>query len=66
MTLSEYLSAKKLTRAQFAEMLGVHAVTVSKWCSGAMRPEWSRLRAIADATDGAVTAEDFLPAEAAP
>lgn len=67
MTLSDYLRERKETHEAFARRLGVHAVTVSKWTSGAMRPSWPKMEAIARATDGAVTAADFMrpPAEAA-
>jgi DNA-binding transcriptional regulator YdaS (Cro superfamily) len=67
MTLTEYLRSQKETHDAFARRLGVHSVTVSKWCSGAMRPSWPKMEAISRATDGAVTAADFLrsPQEAA-
>ena len=56
-----------MTRAQFAARMGVHPVTVSKWCSGAMRPAWSAIERIQAETGGQVTAQDFMarPAEAA-
>jgi DNA-binding transcriptional regulator YdaS (Cro superfamily) len=60
MTLSAFLASQKLTRAQFAERLGVHPVTVSKWCSGAMRPAWSAIERIQVETGGQVTAQDFM------
>jgi DNA-binding transcriptional regulator YdaS (Cro superfamily) len=67
MTLTEYLRSQKETHDAFARRLGVHSVTVSKWCSGAMRPSWPKMEAISRATGGAVTAADFLrsPQEAA-
>ena len=67
MTLSAFLASQNLTRAQFAARLGVHPVTVSKWCSGAMRPAWSAIERIQVQTGGQVTAQDFMPraAEAA-
>ena len=67
MTLSDFLASQNLTRAQFAARLGVHPVTVSKWCSGAMRPAWSAIERIQAETAGQVTAQDFMPraAEAA-
>jgi DNA-binding transcriptional regulator YdaS (Cro superfamily) len=67
MTLTEYLRSRKETHDAFARRLGVHSVTVSKWCSGSMRPSWPKMGAISRATDGAVTAADFLrSAEDAP
>lgn len=67
MTLSDFLTSQNLTRAQFAARLGVHPVTVSKWCSGAMRPAWSAIARIEFETGGLVKAQDFMPraAEAA-
>jgi DNA-binding transcriptional regulator YdaS (Cro superfamily) len=53
-----------MTRAQFAARLGVHPVTVSKWCSGAMRPAWSAIERIQAATGGQVTAQDFMKRQA--
>ena len=50
-----------MTRAQFAERMGVHPVTVSKWCSGAMRPAWSAIERIQAETGGQVMAQDFMP-----
>jgi transcriptional regulator with XRE-family HTH domain len=65
MRLSSFLSERGMTRAEFAAEVGVHPVTVSKWCSGAMRPRWNFIDAIQRITGGAVTATDFGTAEAA-
>jgi DNA-binding transcriptional regulator YdaS (Cro superfamily) len=64
MTLSSYLANQNMTRAQFAARLGVHPVTVSKWCSGAMRPAWSAIERIQAETGGQVTAQDFIKRQA--
>ena len=61
MTLSAFLASRNMTRAQFAERMGVHPVTVSKWCSGAMRPAWSAIERIQEETGGQVLAQDFMP-----
>lgn len=61
MTLSDYLNRQKITRAAFGVTIGAHPITVQRWCSGAMRPSWPRLAAIEAATNGAVTAADFVP-----
>lgn len=61
MTLADYLRSRRETHEAFAARVGVHSVTVSKWATGAMRPSWPKLAAIAAATDGAVTAADFMP-----
>jgi len=61
MKLADYLAAQKLTREAFAQRLGVHSVTVSKWCSGAMRPSWPMISRVAAETGNKVTAADFMP-----
>jgi transcriptional regulator with XRE-family HTH domain len=61
MKLSDYLAAENLTRDAFAQRLGVHSVTVSKWCTGSQRPSWFFLGRILEITGGAVTATDFMP-----
>jgi len=61
MTLSDYLNLNRITRAQFGKLIGAHPITVHRWCGGIMRPSWSRLSAIEAATNGAVTAADFVP-----
>ena len=60
MFLADYLAAQKETRAAFAERVGAHPVTVTKWCTGTMRPSWVQMDLIASATGGAVTAADFM------
>lgn len=60
MFLADYLSAEKETRASFAARVDVHPVTVSKWCTGTMRPSWVQMDAILRETGGKVTAADFM------
>ena len=60
MTLAEYLRERAMTREQFAEKVGAHPVTVSKWISGTMFPRREKLARIAALTGGAVTASDFM------
>ncbi len=59
MDLASYLDAENETRGAFAGRIGVHAVTVSKWISGALRPSWPKMQRINSATGGKVTAADF-------
>jgi len=61
MTLDKYLRLRRMTRAQFAALIGAHPITVHKWCTGVMRPSWRRIAAIEAATSRAVTAADFVP-----
>jgi DNA-binding transcriptional regulator YdaS (Cro superfamily) len=65
MKLTDFLASEKMTRADFACRIGVHPVTVSKWCSGAMRPGWAAIERIQAVTEGRVTAQDFMAAPTA-
>lgn len=46
--IKKYREAKKLTQAQFAEILGMSPITVTMWETGKRRP-YARLEKIADA-----------------
>lgn len=59
--LADYLRRHKLTQVEFADRLGVHKNTVYRWLIGERRPDWETIRAIVRETDGAVTADSFLP-----
>ena len=71
MRLADYLSANKLSAAEFAARIGVHRSTVSRWLEPVreggevFRPSWDLLAKIRDATDGVVTANDFVDVVAA-
>ena len=60
MKLRDYLSSHGLTTADFAEVIGVSQASVSRYASGARRPEWTVLGRIVMATNGRVTANDFM------
>jgi transcriptional regulator with XRE-family HTH domain len=66
MKLEDYLTANALSAADFAERLGVHRGTVSRWIAQPkpgkprFRPSWEELTKISAATFGAVTANDFV------
>ena len=60
MRLAEYLAASNLSDAEFADRVGVHKSTVGRWVAGAVRPAWDQLPKITAATDGQVTANDFV------
>lgn len=60
MKLADWMRAKALTDAAFAEMVGRDRTTVSRWRTEKTRPDWPALAAIERATNGAVTARDFL------
>lgn len=61
MKLIDWLLAEKLTMAAFARKVGVSHSAVSRWCRSEMFPKEDRLVLIREATQGAVSAEDFMP-----
>ena len=61
MTLIEYMSTHRVTSTALAQQLGVSHSTVLRWASGTMSPPMRRIPAIQAATDGHVTAQDFVP-----
>lgn len=65
MTLDAYRTLRGLTIRQLAAELGKPFTTVAYWCSEKRRPEWRDIPTIVRATNGAVTAEDFVPREVA-
>jgi transcriptional regulator with XRE-family HTH domain len=65
MRLAEYLRAQDLTLAAFAVRIGRSEATVSRIARGKHRPDWDTMEAIAQATDGCVTPNDFQPADSA-
>lgn len=65
MKLADFLSDKGMSRADFAAALGVSEVTITRYVGGRRMPRVEHLRRIREVTAGAVTADDFLSAEAA-
>lgn len=63
MKLAQWLKTEKVTMAAFAERVGVTHSAVSRWCSGEIFPQGEKLIAIRSATNGLVSADDFMPAE---
>lgn len=61
MTLEAYLARNGLTQWEFASLIGVSQPTVSRLSSGGHNAPLSLLKDIFDATNGAVTPNDFLP-----
>jgi transcriptional regulator with XRE-family HTH domain len=66
MTLTEYLSAHKLSPADFAGRMGKPVSTVTRLLNGERKPGSELLQAILDATNGEVLPNDFfnLPTQA--
>jgi len=62
MNLRSFLSASHLTDGQFAERVGASEAAVRKWKYGERTPRPEVMVRIRTATNGAVTADDFLPA----
>jgi len=62
MKLAEYLKLHpELSQEEFAAKIGRSGATVSRLARGINPPDWATVVAIVEATDGAVTANDFLP-----
>jgi plasmid maintenance system antidote protein VapI len=60
MTLSEYLRLHDLTHERFAEMSGIPRPSITRLLKPGARPKWKHVQAIALATKGKVTANDWL------
>lgn len=60
MKLATYLAERDLTDAEFAAFIGRHASTVCRLRKGETQPDWKTVEVILQATDGAVTPNDFL------
>lgn len=68
MTLNDYLSAHDISPAEFGRLVGASEHGVRKWQRGERVPRPDAMRLITLATEGAVTANDFItptPKEAA-
>ena len=62
MKLHDYLLATKTSDEAFARLVGKSAGAVRKWRYGERVPRPVVMTRIREATNGAVTADDFLPA----
>ena len=60
MQIATYLRDRKLTLAAFASQIGVHPRAVHRYVHGRRTPEREIMRRIVDATNGAVTPNDFF------
>lgn len=67
MKIRSYLKSNKITQAEFAALVGTSAQAISCFCLGQRIPRPDVMRKIFDATNGAVTPNDFfdLPVNAA-
>jgi transcriptional regulator with XRE-family HTH domain len=66
MKLDEYLTRSGMTDAVFAEKINRDRSSVSRWRRNVSRPDWTALVAIAKATAGAVSANDFIANDRSP
>lgn len=63
MNLGDYLRMKDITQARFAQQINVTQATISRYALGIRMPRREHLIAIREATDGLVTALDFVASE---
>jgi 3,4-dihydroxy 2-butanone 4-phosphate synthase/GTP cyclohydrolase II len=63
MLLTDWLAREGITRSEFANRIGVSAATISDLCQGNQWLSRRTARAIARATGGEVTADDFVHLE---
>ncbi len=61
MHLSAYMKHKNLSDQDFAVLIDRTRATVSRIRRGKVRPDWVTVERINKATNGVVTANDFLP-----
>ena len=62
MTLSEYIRLNNLTHEQFARQAKLPRPSVTRLLKPGARPRWKHVEAIAKATGGKVTANDWMAA----
>lgn len=60
MHLSTYLKKKRISHDVFAESIGVHRSSVSRFCARTRKPDLDTLEKIHKVTRGVVTAKDFF------
>lgn len=65
MKLGDYLEKTGTRRSFFARMIGVSPASVTEYCDGAYPPRFPVIERIVRATQGAVTANDFLSPDVA-
>ena len=65
MKLDQYMTLRKLDDASFAKLIQRDRTTVYRLRTGKCLPDWATVAAISKETEGAVTANDFVPDEPA-
>lgn len=66
MKLVEFLEKKQISKAKFAELLGVHESFIHKICKGTRRPGVELAREIIKHTKGKITLDELLPPKPKP
>lgn len=66
MRLTEYLESKGIKRGDFARTIGVTPGWITSLCDGSGWPSRDVAEKITRATEGQVTADDFLPEPSEP
>jgi len=61
MKLADFLSERGMSQTEFAAAIGVSQVAVSRYLAGQRMPRIEQLSRIRQFTQGAVTADDFVP-----
>lgn len=60
MKLGDWLKAREISEAEFGRRIGKHRATVGRWCTGESHPGKGSLGKVLKATNGEVTANDFM------
>ncbi len=63
MKLDEYMKDQNLTQADLAARLDVTPSAVCMWLAGKRRPRFETLARLEQTSNGAVTANDFMPSQ---
>lgn len=63
MKLSTFLSERKISTADFAAKIGLSEVSITRYAASTRIPRRQHMLAIAEATEGLVTANDFFGIE---
>jgi transcriptional regulator with XRE-family HTH domain len=61
MKLADFMKLSGLSDADLAAKIGRSRETVTRYRNGTITPNWEALAALTRVTNGAVTANDFLP-----
>lgn len=66
MKLQAYLDLEQIDDAQFAALIRRDRSTVHRLRTGKTKPDWETVALITEATNGSVTALDFVPSPGDP